>query len=402
MPHIDSINPFASHGHETHGFLANMLMHGRDEALLKAPPALRAGFEEIDTSQLPAFDPRSFAPEISLAWNLETDEIRELGRNLTRDEARARGRPGELVMTMDVAGITPISVVIWDYKTGFRAVTHPSKNWQLQSYGVGGWKRWKRDLVQQGVIRVPPGMRPSFVSAEMTKADLELHEYAIRDLLDERARIKKLAKAGKWDEIPRPVENDEWCRYCPAQNSCPAKIAGLVKLRDQDLSLESKIANLEPRQKGELYNQLDMVRRTAERMMSVIEGMALSEPIPLDDDGKVLGERQVIKETILPELAREPLTEAIGADATAALWREGVKRRETLSQGDFKSFIGRHILPLVPNAKKGDVFDKLMAHLRAAGAVAPRVEYRIEAHTPGRSLPAQPLELPEGTGEDLP
>jgi PD-(D/E)XK nuclease superfamily len=397
-PHVNRAGGYASYGTLLHSFFANALMYGRARALKLAPPEDETALSEIDLSRLPAFDPRAYAPEVSLAWHLESDEIRELGRNLSRDEARARARTGEVVGTLDVVGLTPTTAVVWDYKTGWRAVEPPESNWQLMTYGLLAYKRWKRDHVQQGIIRAPPGMDPRFLSAEMTTLDLSLHENRVRDLLEERERVQTLGRAGKWDEIPAPVEDPLYCTYCPAQDFCPAKRQGIDNYAE--MALKPATHAITNEMKAGALRKAKLVQMAINRVMAVLKDMARQEPFPLGDD-EVFGERLLLRETIIPEVARQVFTEMWGEELSHALMSK-VKVEVTLSKEDLRSGIREFVLPLVPNGKITAMVEAALNRLRAAGAISARPEYRVEAYTPGRAVLREGPKLLPDAGSDVP
>jgi hypothetical protein len=408
-PHARSSSRFAMRGHIIHSFLADVQMHGRAEALAKVHPDHQGAMEVMDLSALPAFNPRAYAPEVSFAWNLETGVVREVGRNLSRDESRKRAIPGEVVGSADVVGLMPDSVVIYDYKTGWGFVERAEVNWQLRSYGWLGARRYERERVKYGVIRVRDSGQPWFDHAEMDFLDLELHEERMLDLFERRRKVITLGQRARsnatgwlWQaDLPQPHEG-EWCRYCPALESCPAKVTAIKRVLnappDQPLSATNAV---------EMFKRIKLAEQILERWKAALKNITRREgPFKVPGSDQVLGLHKVIKDSIVAERLRDPLVEFTGSEMVAdAILGDALKETQVVTKKDFRAALQAHYLPLLPpeRQKINALEEQAENFLRSKGAMAPGwTEEHFKIQRPGKTVEVPDPQLVEGAGEDLP
>lgn len=138
------------------------------------------------------------------------------------------------------------------------------------------------------------------------------------------------------------------------------------------------------------------------RYKAVLKDMARQEPFPVDEDGdEVVGERVVIRETIIPDVARSVFEEMFGEELACALMSK-CKVEVTLTKDDLKAGLREFVLPLVPNAKITPMTETALNKLRAGGAMSAHAEYRVEQHTPGRAILREGPKLLPDAGADLP
>jgi hypothetical protein len=205
-------------GSALHLFLSSVPRVGREAALELVSPEYREACEAIELEKLPAVEPEAYAYEVAMAYDIDTEEARELGRNMERHEAYALARPGEVVGTMDVVGLAGDSVVVLDYKTGYRWFESIETNGQLLFYLLTACRTYGRKRGDVGVIRLDQEGHPYFLWASITEEMLNAFAQKLRDLRDTGELLELQHARG---ERLEPVTGDH-CQYCPAVHACPA------------------------------------------------------------------------------------------------------------------------------------------------------------------------------------
>jgi len=396
MPHAYEESPFARKGTVGHKFLADCLEHGRDLALgMVEDPADIEWLAMLPLERLPAFHPQSYAPEVALAYDPKTRTCRELGRNISREEAHRRKKHDwEIVGILDICGQTAFSAVVHDYKLGWGYVEPAEVNWQLRTYGLMAARWLQLNECDYSVIRARDNGQTWSDVAHMDELDLLAHEEALADLLERRESIRAITRAGQWEKLPALVEGRH-CRYCPAKFACPAKVAGVVQVVREPQ--EVLPANLTPELAASAWRKIRAAQKTLERFEAVIREYARTEPVPLGD-GEWLAEKATPKETIVPERAREALVRQYGQLGTA-VYGEASETETSITKKAFRAALKKLVLPtLPPDHQKITWLERdALKLLREAGAISVVVTKCVTEHVPPKLDPA--LGLPEGTEE---
>ena len=370
MPHVYDNTPHARKGTVAHKFLADCLEHGRDLALgMTEDPEDIDWLAAIDVERLPAFERDAYEPEVAIAYHPRTGAARALGKNLTREQARALAKDDELVGIIDVLGATADDAVAHDYKTGWGYVDPAEVNWQLRTYALFAARWLKKTGATYSVIRVRDNGSIWFDLAHMDELDLLTHEAALVELLDRRELVRQLTREGQWAKLPALVEGRH-CRYCPAMHVCPAKVGAIriIGTPLEDVSLMQGPVTEE--QKRNAWLKVKAARKALDRYEAILRDLARQEPIPLGD-GDVLGEKLGIKEGIVPDRAKVALEKHYGP-LGAAVVGDAAEVKTVLTKKALKSALKRLVMPTLPagDQKIGQLNDATLRLLREHGAVS--------------------------------
>lgn len=391
MPHAFSGSPFATKGTIAHKYLADVLEHGEERAMnLVEDPEDRDWLAMIDLAALPAFHPMRYAPEVALAYDPRTRTARELGRNLSRDQARALARPGEIVGILDVFGVTEDTAVVGDYKTGYGYVEPAEANWQLRTYALFAARSRGLPKARHSIIRTRDNGRTWFDSADMDELDMMAHEEEFLSLLERREKVRALAREGKWAELP-PFNIGKQCRYCPALWACPAQGGVIARYLGGSRTIT-------PEQAAEAWRELQVASKAIELRLAILKDMARQQPIPLED-GHILGERQVPREAVVPERAMDALVELWG-DVGRVVYGESAETETSLTKAALRRNIKKFVLPTLPKeeAKITHVEKAALEHLRMRKAISVTMTKRVEEYRPAGPVKTEeplPVEHPE-------
>lgn len=388
MPHVQSSSPAAARGTIAHKFLADVLEHGVEEALnLVADPADIDWLTWIQIDKLPAFDPAAYAPEVALAYNPRTRTARELGRNISREQARALARDEEIVGIIDVLGATEDRAIVHDYKTGHGYVEPAEENWQLRAYALFAARWLGRTGAVYSVIRAKDnGETPWTDAAALDEYDLMVFEDELIALLRRRDGVRTLTREGRWNELP-PLVEGRHCRYCPAFAFCPAKTAGVKALAGE----ADKPGELTPDSAALAWKRLRLAQKALERYESILRDYARQQPLPLGE-GEVLGLKLKVTESIVPARLRD-VAERQWGPLGAALAGETIATEETATKARFERALKKLILPTLPEADQKITWLKRDAYRLLRENRALSVE---TSHTVCEHVPAPPKALPAG------
>lgn len=386
-PHAgDAGGPWAQRGTAIHKFLQEAVTLGRDEALERVPPDFRAACEVIEFEALPPAT-GGFACEVALGYDIDTETSRELGRGLSREEAYALATPRELVGTLDLVGLTPDSVVVYDYKTGHTHFDSVERNWQLIGYALAAARAYERTHAFIAIIRIPEHGEPFFIPAELDAQQLTAAAAALRELDLEIEDLKMRVLAG---EPLRPVTGDH-CGYCPAIASCPA-MTGLARAMTSaeglvlpELDVESAPKYLEALKRGE---------QVLKRIRLLLETFAVHTPVPLGD-GWWYGPRPWPKDHISVGMA-VPIIERVLENREAAL--AAVKTIRCITKESLELAI-KGMKVATPGLKVAPLKRKVLAALEDAGALTRTFTQPVGEHRPKVPKEAEegPPELPAET-----
>lgn len=165
-------------------------------------------------------------------------------------------------------------LIVGDYKHGQGHPVEVKDNEQLKSYGLATLvslakqKGWRVDRVQTTIIQ-PRAQHPLGPIRSHTYTVLDLIDFA-QELTDAAARCEDAADLYSHinddgphadhcaDEFFPMLVPGEWCKWCPAENSCPARVAAA-----QQVVPVTFMRNLPPatmmtfEQKAELLKRID-------------------------------------------------------------------------------------------------------------------------------------------------
>lgn len=388
MPHVQNLNPFASKGTEAHRFLANVLEHGREEALSLADVCDADWLAEIDIERLPAFSPDAYSAELAIAYDPRTRTARELGRNMSRSEARKQAEDHELVGVMDIAGATDDAAVVADYKTGWGYVEAAELNWQLKSYALFLARLLGKVRALYSIVRVLDNGSIFRDSAEMDELDLLAHEDDLIAALEVRESVRNATREGRWQALP-PLVEGKHCRYCPAFAFCPAKVhaINIVGQNSDVMPVE-----LLPENAAVAWKRIRAAQKVLERYEGILREFSRQTPIPLGE-GEVLAPREKKIETIVPDLARQVLEKQYGQAGMAAA-SAATENDPSMSKSALKAALKKFIMPTRPKdeQKITHIEKEVLTLLRTGRAINQIKRSEVCEHVPHVEAPA----LPEG------
>lgn len=384
LPHARSTSEASQAGTAMHAFLANVVNHGKDKALEMADPEDREAFEAIPLDRLPDLDASQYVAEVSFALNIATGEAREIGRNLERAEAQSLAKPGEMVGTADLAGVTPDTFVCFDWKRGIgNHVSRAEVNKQMRAYLLQGARTYHREKAIGFIVRMPEGGDPWFDRVEMDAFDLDSHEVELRELMAERQRVLALPAA----ERP-PLHEGPWCRYCPALAYCPAKVTLLATTFDGDLG--ELAVELTPERAARAWGKINQAEKLLERLKAIVKDYGRQSPFPTEE-GYEVGEVTKHRETLVPERAQRVLKEYLDEQMGSVIYAEAVEVKAELTKTALKAAVRKHLLPTLPKERQKitTVQRDVEEALRKGGAVSVSSFKCVEEHKVEKALPAE-------------
>jgi hypothetical protein len=198
LPSADIHNPWADAGTEAHEDLAELSADHEYASII--PPGARS--------------------EVRVAYDVVTRQGRILGEGGGRDYGAAR--ENEIAGSIDVLGADGDSVVVIDWKTGFRDVDPARRNWQLWGYALAACRALG---LESAIVRVVY-TQSRFVD-EHAIDPFELAEFADR-LEHLHGVVATLRAAHARGEPLRTVEGS-WCRHCGCKAQCPSKVGLLTR-----------------------------------------------------------------------------------------------------------------------------------------------------------------------------
>lgn len=388
LPHARSTSEASARGDAVHDFLASCVTLGKERALEAVPPEHQETVERIPLDRLPPLDPTHYAAEVSFGFNLATGECRELGRGLTREEAHARAKSGEMVGTADLVGLVGDAVLVFDWKSGRGHVDRADVNWQVRDYCLMAARCYGRERAVGSIVRVlDDGVW--YDSTELDALELGAHEAELRSLMDERARVIALPPA----ERPQ-LHEGVWCRYCPALPFCPAKQQLVATLAAAPGQLEAQTLELTPERAGKAWERIQAAEQLLERLRAVLKDYARTQPFSVGD-GSVVEEVTEHRETLVAARAREALEKHFGPTLGGAVYSESAKPKVELTKVALRDALRKVVLPTLPKekAKITALERETLEVLRTRGAVSVATFTHVKEHKgelPAKPPPAEP------------
>lgn len=320
---FESTSEAAENGSAKHAFHFDVLTLGRPAALARVPEQHRERLERFNTEALPAGQPGSWAGEVAFAYDIDTGQARELGRNIGRAYIEHGAGPNDLVGSIDIVGTGPDSAaIVIDLKTGWTRVTKAKRNLQLLLAAVCAVKVYGTDLARGAILYANDDGQPWWDSASWDLVDLTEAEMRLTDLGRGIREARKLFIDGDptTGEIvkPRMVAGDH-CKFCPAINTCPAQGALVRRFiaspKETEEDFKKGLADNDVA--SHVYRRLVAAKAALERALAVVYARAAHTPILLGN-GKVLGKRTTEREYLDAEKVHAVVTDAYGIVAAHA------------------------------------------------------------------------------------
>lgn len=344
LPHSDSPTPESEAGSGKHADQDAAIKAGR------VPSAY--------TERWPGLAWRS---EVKFAIDIVTGRGRELGVGGDRDYSPATA--DEVPGTADVVGIGSELVVVIDKKSFDPNVPRAAVNAQVHVAALALCRAYGIDVAH---VAIDHEVRELDV-AELDAIDLEAFAIELREI------VGAVALAAS---VESPILNEgSWCRWCPAFNHCPAKLA--LKA-DAELRLalvddgDSPVPFLEDDEDAaDAYEFVDRMRMLIKRVDAALYARAKDRPIPLRN-GMVFGahpkeSRETLDADKLYALVKEKHGQGI---ADAAVIRSATKTRL------------KEALEFAGVASKAAAEREILTELRKRGGTSRETKIVIEEHAP--------------------
>jgi hypothetical protein len=378
LPQVGSTNVWSMRGRVIHKFLSDVPKMGRDAALAQAPHAFRFDCEVIDLSVLPACEPDSYASEVTIAYDLVTGAVREVGRGLTREEMAAAVKPNEFYGTPDVIGLTADAVVLPDYKTGWFQYEASKEIQQLRDYAFLAAKLYGKTKAISGITRIREDGTSYRDECQFDAFDLATIEGEILEMAEKvRAERERVAAGG----LARTVEGDH-CNRCPALPYCPSKMTLVRQFAAAPEAIEAGLAEATEEQLAAAYERASAVEKVVERVKEAIRARARQSPIPMGG-GYVLGK------TPQEELILGAAIGALGSLHGAEVAKAATESEPKISKASIERALRKYVLK--PGLKLSHLMDATMEEIRKIGGTK-------DAGVVKKHKPKDPRELPAGQG----
>jgi hypothetical protein len=223
--------------------------------------------------------PSGARSEVKVAY----DVVARTGRVIGEGDGRGYGvlGPFEIAGSIDVLGIDGDTVVVLDWKTGYRDVDPAHRNWQLWGYGLAAARALSKRNVRAIIVytkseRVDTAEIGALELADFGARLARLHEMDA-DLRARRARGEVL-----------DTREGSWCRHCPSKHVCPSKNGLLVQLAEKGLAVIGDAAMTPERARAayEQFVRVDQIVADAKKRLDTY----VTENGPIDlGNGRAYG-----------------------------------------------------------------------------------------------------------------
>lgn len=212
LPRAENHSPWADSGHDEHDELMRQVITGTlpDRLARIVPPGSRA--------------------EVKVAIDVSTGEGRIIGEGGGRDYGALA--PYEIAGSIDVLGIVGDTVIVVDWKTGFKDVDPAERNWQMFGYALAACRALGKT---KAIVRIAYTNQPGQPIDEHELEPFDLADFAER-LKQLHTRESSLKKTFQQGVVPTTREG-AWCRHCPSKSVCASKNALLVQFASKGLAV---------------------------------------------------------------------------------------------------------------------------------------------------------------------
>lgn len=387
LPHAHFETPYSTRGTALHSYLEELSRSSRDDALNLVDDEWRPACERLNIDGLD--DLLSLAAEVALAYNVESDTARELGRGAGRiyDDVTDE----EIPCALDVVGVRvlPSGVrrgLVVDWKTGWLTRKKRASDGQLKFGALAAARAFDLDVVEVQMVHLSENRTPWVQPAVLDALDLETFAADIRALYAEAKRLRAEYHAGK---MPTTFSMGGWCDYCPAKLFCPAQTRLLRSVMSLDeLDDLMRVSPMPDAVAADAYVRLEGVERVIATLRGQIYAIAKSRPLYLGatEDGRHRWLGEVIsnpKEYLDGNSTFDVLEELVSAECAD----EATK--VTATKKDVQAAIKKH----VPKGKAARTMATFLAEMRLREGVTrkggkPTIkEFTTKDATPPRALP---------------
>jgi tetrahydromethanopterin S-methyltransferase subunit G len=301
LARVDRTTAYAERGHGKHAYIRAVLTGTPVETAIAATDEEdRATCKAIDWDKL-CGDLDEIEAEAAFAIDVVARTARRLGHNIGRDYAGAASRLGQPLGESEVPGSADIvgrsrrtgRLTVIDTKSGYQDVTPPGDNGQGRFFAAALHLLTGED-VDFRIAKLKPTGRVWNDEATFTAWDVDVFLDELEEALG-RARAMRRALP-----VAPSVHEGDWCGYCPALDTCPAKTALARTMLETlaPLDVEGAIKAMSDEDAGRAYVLAhDRAAPIVDRVIEALKARAKASPFPLPD-GKILRAAPYTKENL--------------------------------------------------------------------------------------------------------
>lgn len=379
LPRASFTSEYTQRGTMIHAFLESCAKVGRDAALVQIDEvADRDVCAEIDLSGLDFA--LSLAAEVAIAYDVETDKARELGRGAGR--AYADVRASEIPCTLDIVGVRvlPDGVrrgLVIDWKTSHKT-RDASEVLQLDFGALAAARAYDLDVVEVQLIFVYEGFPPHVSRRVIQGFEIDAFAEELRD------------KHRRWSDLRRGIgvvkyHVGPWCDQCASREWCEAQTSLLRSVLAKDLF--DGVLRSDPIPDAALadaWRQIGAAQSILTLVKNKVLGVAGTRPILLgtDPDGSEHWIGPVLTE------GKDKIDGEAAYDVIARLHNDEVATaatRVTATKKDIDAAIGA----VSPRGTKAGNLRAVYGELKATGGITNSIGVRVKEWTakPGIGAP---------------
>lgn len=233
LPHAHHESIYTRRGTAIHEFLENVSNVGRDAAIELVDSEWRSVCLDLNLEGL--HDQLQLASEVALAYNVETDTARELGRG----EGRAYDDVtiDEIPATLDVVGVRELPngrrrALVVDWKSGWTTRRKIQHVLQLDVGALLAARAYDCDVAEVQLIHVHEDFEPWVQRRVIDGWEIDAFAAHVKSVHAEAKRQRAMLREGL---MPRDFNTGPWCDHCPAREFCPAQATMLRSVLSGDL-----------------------------------------------------------------------------------------------------------------------------------------------------------------------
>lgn len=319
LPQIDVPTMWRERGRWIHKYRELRDTVSETLALAQIPPEFREACRHLVLDALPP----GAEHEVAYAYDVDTGTARRLEGCTDRNYEVFDLGPFEIPGTLDVQYMDGDTIVVPDYKTAYGKRVLPATSPTMMLYGLCAWKvsgARKCRLIYRNT-----DIGRDFVSEVDFFQFLEFED-SLRHAQKWIAAARAAAAARK---VPVVTQGDH-CRYCPAQEHCPAKNALAERVRTGEMArrVGSLIVDLDDddqfRRLFQFYRKLDGMTK---RIKDALRARVLERPGPTRHGYEYAARQTRGKETLDGDTVHRVVTEMYGPEvADKVVVRSATKR----------------------------------------------------------------------------
>jgi hypothetical protein len=371
----------AARGTELHAHLER-ISNGTDpaESLEMVDARYREACAAVDLDAIA--DDLALSPEVTLVYNPFTDTARVLGQGLERDYSGVSD--DEVPMTLDLVGVDLEAArgAVSDWKSGWATLAPTRRNWQMVGGSLALARAFDLDEVDAQLIYVREGVSIRRDQATFEAADLAAAAGEVKIAANRAAADRARAARGEHVE---PTEGS-WCKYCPSQWSCPAKV-GLIRAAISPEGIpEGRVMPLTREKAVEAWHALKRAKPLMKQLETAIMALAAITPLHLETTPEGvevwLGNTETKgNEKLDPAIAIEVAAEVLYADEAERASEMAALQVELADFDVTKKRLDAAIKARVPRGKGAETARVILEEVRRRGGASRSEGEAVKVYT---------------------